>query len=103
MTTNEIIEMLETALTGTNELLKTAQNEQTCTPALLNAVSENIGVVLHLLPVLKEKRPLVTFDDLLNELNRRYHDEMKCKNDAYGFILTINALEQFNQFTKSKK
>ena len=103
MTTNEIIEMLETVLTETNELLKTAQNEQTCMPALLNAVSENIGVVLHLSHVLKEKRPLVTFADLLNELNRRYQDEMKCKNEAYRFILTFNAMEKFNQFTKSKK
>ena len=95
--------MLETALTGANELLETAQNEQTCTPSLLNAVSETIEGALHILPVLKEKRPLVTFADLLNELNRRYQDEMKCKNEAYSFILTFNAMEKFNQFTKSKK
>ena len=103
MTTNEIIEMLETSLTRANELLETAQNEQTCTLTLLNAVSETIEGALHVLPVLKEKRPLVTFADLLNELNRRYQDETKCKNDAYSFILTFNALEKFNQFTKSKK
>ena len=92
MTTNEIIEMLENALTGAHVLLETAQNEQTCTPALLKAVSETIEVALHMLSVLKEKSPLVPFADLLNELN-----------DVYCFILSINALEQFNQFTKSEK
>lgn len=103
MKTNEIIEMLETALTGANELLETAKNEQYSTPVLLNAVSETIGGVLELLPLLKEKRHVLTFPDLLAELNRAYKEETVCKNEAYRFIIGINEVERFNQFTKSKK
>lgn len=103
MKTNEIISMIETALSGANELLETAQSNQFCTADMIQAVSDTIGGVLELLPVLKEKRPTLTFADLLAELNRVYKEENACKNEAYSFIISLNELEKFNEFTKSKK
>lgn len=103
MKTNEIISMIEVALSGANELLEASQNDQSCTPIMIRAASDTIGGVLELLPLLKEKRHVLTFSDLLAELSRAYKEETVCKNEAYRFIIDINEAERFNEFTKSKK